>query len=83
MKKYTLLIIFMTFLGTCFSQTDNFYYYKGEKINLPINSKMFYIVLSDTLDWASNKLTTKYTVSTCQKGIQYASKEKLIGKLSD
>lgn len=50
MKKYSLLLVLMMIIGTCFSQTDNFYYYKGEKINLPIHPEIPKTLLGHSSD---------------------------------
>lgn len=81
MRKYNLLLVLMMIIGTCFSQTDDFYYYKGEKVNLPINNEMFYVVLSDTVDWKPVHLNEEYLLSTYQENTDPSIPEKTYWKI--
>jgi hypothetical protein len=46
------LLLLLTLLAALqektFCQTDDYYFYKGKKINIEINNEMFYMLLSDT-----------------------------------
>ena len=45
------IVVFLLFLtNICYSQTDNFYFYKGKKVNIDINKELIYVELKNNVN---------------------------------
>ena len=72
-----LLILLATLPSNIFSQTDDYYFYKGKKINIEINNEMFYVLLSDTTNISDFLQNTGYNIETSKSGVhRYKNQER-------
>ncbi len=71
MKKFTIVLIFTVFVNlVCFCQIDNFYFYKGEKINLTVDESSYYITYSDSLAVSNLLLNSGFEINSKLSGFK-------------
>jgi len=79
-KTIFILISIIVSSWSCFSQTDNYYFYKGEKITIDVNEKMFYVLLSDSAGLTNYFSNSSFQVTEKKSGIYFDKTNKEIKK---
>mgnify|MGYP001321862623 CR=1 FL=1 len=82
MKRLTLLLTIILFInGQCFCQTDNYYYYKGNKVNIDINNEMFYITSSDSITFSNLNTNLDFQIMEEKGGVLFEKSKKYYWKI--
>jgi len=68
MKKVYIAVILICLINTCYSQTDNFYFYKGKKVKIDINKELIYAELSDDINVEKLLFEDKASIKVLKNG---------------
>ncbi len=79
-KTIFILISLIVSSWNCFSQTDNYYYYKNEKITINVNEKMYYILMSDSAGLTNYFSNSSFQVTERKSGTYFDKTNKKIKK---
>lgn len=81
MKKIIFILISIIVSNWhCFSQTDNYYFYKDKKIAIDINEKMYYILISDTTDLTNYFANSNFQITEKKHGAYFDKSNNKIKK---